>query len=143
MLFVNSAIFVSVIAIYTNNGHRSALTTVRQWSLPAKALASAETVSDLLLPAKTIVHDKWLPAESVRMILLPAKTLKEAQSYSLSRKPFLQIVDFKGSKRLRTIAVEATNDGLSWQEAKIGRPVYTLCYLGFLHWMECAFHTET
>ena len=89
MLFVNSAIFVSAIARYTNSAHRSALTTIRQFSLPAKALGSAETVSDPLFPAKTTVHDKWLPAESVRMILLPAKTLKEAQSYSLSRKPCL------------------------------------------------------
>ena len=38
-------------------------------------LASAETVRDLLLPAKTTVHEKWLPAETVRVILLPAETV--------------------------------------------------------------------
>ena len=36
-------------------------------------LASPETVHDLLLPAKTTVHEKWLPAETVRVILLPAE----------------------------------------------------------------------
>ena len=38
-------------------------------------LASAETVHDLLLPAETTIHEKWLPAETVRVILLPAETL--------------------------------------------------------------------
>ena len=41
----------------------------------ASYLASAETVHDLLLPAETTVHEKWLPAETVRVILLPAETL--------------------------------------------------------------------
>ena len=35
-------------------------------------LASAETVRDLLLPAETAVHEKWLPAETVRDLLFPA-----------------------------------------------------------------------
>ena len=39
-------------------------------------LASAETVHDLLLPAKTTIHEKWLPAETVSVILLPAKEAK-------------------------------------------------------------------
>ena len=53
-------------------------------------LASAETVHDLLLPAETIVHEKWLPAETVRVILLPAKTLSRKQNHtdSLCRKLF-------------------------------------------------------
>ena len=38
-------------------------------------LASAQTICDLLLPAETIVHEKWLPAETVRVILLPVETL--------------------------------------------------------------------
>ena len=38
-------------------------------------LASAETVRDLLLPAETTVHEKWLPAETVRVIQLPAESL--------------------------------------------------------------------
>ena len=58
-------------------------------------LASTKTVCDLLLPAETAVHDKWLPAESVPMTLLPAE-------------------------------VKVQYDGQSWQEAKIGRLVYTL-----------------
>ena len=33
-------------------------------------LTSAETVCDILLPAETTVHDKWLPAETIRVILL-------------------------------------------------------------------------
>ena len=37
--------------------------------------ASAETVRDLLLPAETTVHEKWLPAGTVRVILLPVETL--------------------------------------------------------------------
>ena len=36
--------------------------------------ASAVTVSDLLLPAKTVVHKKWLPAQTVCVILLPAES---------------------------------------------------------------------
>ena len=37
-------------------------------------LASAKTVCNLLFPAGTAVHDKWLPEESVCVIWLPAKT---------------------------------------------------------------------
>lgn len=44
---------------------------------------SAETVLDLLPSAETVLHDKWLLAESVLLILLPAKTVS-----ALSRKPF-------------------------------------------------------
>ena len=53
-------------------------------------LASAETVRDLLLPAETTAHEKWLPAETVRVILLPAETLDRKQNYtdSLCRKIF-------------------------------------------------------
>ena len=51
-------------------------------------LASAETVRDLLLPAETTVHKKWLPAETVHVILLPAKTLGRKLNHkdSLCRK---------------------------------------------------------
>ena len=53
-------------------------------------LASAETVRDLLLPAETTVHEKWLPIETVRVILLPAETLgrKLDHTDSLCRKLF-------------------------------------------------------
>ena len=52
--------------------------------------ASAETVRDLLLPAETTVHKKWLPAETVCVILLPAETLRRKQNHtdSLCRKLF-------------------------------------------------------
>ena len=53
-------------------------------------LASSETVRDLLLPAETTVHEKWLPAETVRVILLPVETIgrKLKQTDSLCRKLF-------------------------------------------------------
>ena len=53
-------------------------------------LASAETVCDLLLPAETTLHKKWLPAETVRVILLPAETLgrKLNHRHSLCRMLF-------------------------------------------------------
>ena len=53
-------------------------------------LASAKTVRDLLPPAKTNVHEKWLPAETVRVILIPAETLGRKQNHtdSLCRKLF-------------------------------------------------------
>ena len=47
-------------------------------------LASAETVRDLFLSAETVVHEKWLPAETVRVILIPAKTRQEAKSQGQS-----------------------------------------------------------
>ena len=47
-------------------------------------LASAVTVCDLLLPAETTVHKKWLPAETVHVILLPAETQQEAKSHAQS-----------------------------------------------------------
>ena len=52
--------------------------------------ASAEAVYDLLLPAETIIHEKWLHAETVRVILLPAKTLHRKLNHmdSLCRKLF-------------------------------------------------------
>ena len=45
-------------------------------------LASAETVCDLLLPAETTVHEKWLPAETARVILLPAKSLSRKLNHT-------------------------------------------------------------
>ena len=47
-------------------------------------LASAETVRDLLLPAETTVHEKWLPAETVCEILLPAQTLSGKLNHTYS-----------------------------------------------------------
>ena len=43
-------------------------------------LAFAETVLDLLLPAETTVHEKWLPAETVRVFLLPAESPAEKEA---------------------------------------------------------------
>ena len=47
-------------------------------------LASAKTVCDLLLPAETTIHEKWLPAETVHVILLPAESRQEAESHGQS-----------------------------------------------------------
>ena len=51
-------------------------------------LASVETARDLLLPAETTVHEKWLPAGTVRVILLLALGRKVNHTDSLCRKPF-------------------------------------------------------
>ena len=50
--------------------------------------ASAETVRDLLLPAETTIHEKWLPVQTVQVILLPAETLGRKLNHmdSLCRK---------------------------------------------------------
>ena len=45
-------------------------------------LASAETVRDLLLPAETTFHEKWLPAETVRVILLLVETLRRKLNHT-------------------------------------------------------------
>ena len=93
---------------------------------------------DLLLPAKTTVHEKWLPAETVCMILLPAHTYRNTDS--LCRKPFTK---YNSLGRKQEIT-EAKYDGQSLQEAKISWLVYTLWGLevffetgvrdGFLKW---------
>ena len=44
--------------------------------------ASTETDCDLLLPAETTVHEKWLPAETVRVILLPGQTLSRKLNHT-------------------------------------------------------------
>ena len=51
--------------------------------------ASAETVRDLLLPSKTTVYKKWLPAENVLVIVLSAEAQQEADSHRLSKKPLI------------------------------------------------------
>ena len=53
-------------------------------------LASAKTVHDLLLPAKTTIQEKWSFAETISVILLPAKTLGRKLNHtdSLCRKLF-------------------------------------------------------
>ena len=78
-------------------------------------LASAETVHDLLLPAETTVHKKWLLAETVRVILLPAKTLGRKLNHmdSLCRK---LITKHNSLGRKQEIA-EAKYNGQSLQEA--------------------------
>ena len=71
-------------------------------------LASAETVRNLLLPAETTVHEKWLPAETVRVILLPAETRTvSAGSYLPSTSVSA------GSRSSRTVSAEAKHDGKS------------------------------
>ena len=75
-------------------------------------MASAEVVRDLLLPAETTVHEKWLPAEIVRAILLPAETLGRKLNHmdSLCRKLFTkhnslgrkqEIADSLGGSQIR------------------------------------------
>ena len=63
-------------------------------------LASAETVRDLLLPAETTVHEKWLLAETVRVILLPVETLDRKLNHteSLCRKLFPKHNSLGGSQ---------------------------------------------
>ena len=82
-------------------------------------LASAETVRDLLLPAETTVHEKWLPAETVRVILLPAETLGRKLNHtdSLFAGSYLPCTKVKAeSKRSRPVSAEVKNVGLSLQE---------------------------
>ena len=64
----------------------------------------AETVCDMLLPAKTTVCEKWLPAETVGMIMLPVERLSTKQNHAdrLGRKPFIMA----GSKILLTVLAE-------------------------------------
>ena len=82
-------------------------------------MASAEAVHDLLLPAETTVHEKWLPAETVRVILLPAETLgRKLITRTVSAGNYLpSITVLAGSKRSRTVSGEAKYDGQSLQEA--------------------------
>ncbi|MEW8548154.1 MAG: hypothetical protein AB2693_32020 [Candidatus Thiodiazotropha sp.] len=91
-------------------------------------MASTETVCDLLLPAETFVHVKWLPAETLFVILLPAEILGKKQTHAdrLCRKPFFadgslsrkqEIVDSLGGSQIYR---------QSLKEAKIGGLVYTL-----------------
>ena len=84
-------------------------------------MASTENVRDLLLPAETTVHEKWLPAKTVRVILLPAETLggKLNHTDSLCRKLFTKhnslgrkqeiANSLGGSKILRTISAGSEN----------------------------------
>ena len=75
-------------------------------------MASAQTVSDLLLPAEATIHEKWLPAETVCVNLLPAETLGRKQNHtdSLCRKLFTKhnslgrkqkIMDSLGGSQIR------------------------------------------
>ena len=70
-------------------------------------LASAETVSDLLLPAETGVRGKRLSAGS----------------------HFLRTVVMEGTKRLPIVSEEAKYDRQPPQEEKTGRLVCSLCAL--------------
>ena len=91
--------------------------------------ASAETVRDLLLPAETTVHEKWLPAETVLVILLPAERVSAGSriTWTVSEGSYFPSTTVSaGSKRLWTVSAEAKYDGQSLQEAKIGGLVYTL-----------------
>ena len=93
-------------------------------------LVSAETVRDLLLPADTTVHEKWLPAETVHVTLLPAETVHVTllPAETLGRTLITWIVSTgsyllstkvsAGSKTLRTVSAETKYNGQSLQEAK-------------------------
>ena len=91
-------------------------------------LASAETVCDLLLPAETPIHEKWLVAETVHVILLPAETLSRKLSHmdSLSRKLFTEHSSLGRKQEITDISTETKYDGQSLQKAKISRLIYTL-----------------
>ena len=91
-------------------------------------LASAETVRDLLLPAETTVHEKWLPADTVHVILLPAETFGRRLNHtdSLCRKLFIKYNGLDRKQDIATVSAEAKYDGQSLQEAKISGLVYTL-----------------
>ena len=84
-------------------------------------LASAETVRDLLLPAETTIHEKWLPAETVCVILFPAKTL----SRKLNQKDSLCMKLFTKHKSLQ----EARDRGQSRQKPNM---MDSLCRKGKL-----------
>ena len=91
-------------------------------------LASAETVCDLLLPAQTTGHEKWLPAETVCVILLPAEMLSRKLNHTVSAGSYFPSRSVSaGSKRSLTVSTEAKYDGQSLQGAKISGLVYTLC----------------
>ena len=70
------------------------------YKLICQFLLCAKTVCNLLLPAKTAVHDRRVLAETVCMILLPAATLGEKQNHkdSLHRKPFFILVVLEGKE---------------------------------------------
>ena len=93
-------------------------------------LASAETVRDLLLPAETTGHEKWLPAETVHVILLPAETLGRKLNHmdSLCRKLLTKHNSLGRKQEIATVSADAKYDGQSLQEAKISGLVFTLCY---------------
>ena len=84
------------------------------------------TVRDLLLPAETTVHEKWLPEETVRVILLLAETLGRKLISAGSYFPSTTVS--AGSKRSRTVSAEVKYDGQSLQDAKIDGHVYTVCF---------------
>ena len=72
-----------------HTGYKKSLSVFTCYQNCLSYLASAETVHDLLLPAKTAGNDKRLPAGPVRMILLPADTLSRKHNHpdSLRSKP--------------------------------------------------------
>ena len=76
------------------------------------SLASAETVPDLLLPAETTIHEKWLPPETVPVILLPSETLSRKLNHtdSLCRK-LVTKHNSLGRKQEITVSAEAKYDG--------------------------------
>ena len=84
-------------------------------------LASPKTIRDLLLPAETTVHKKWLPAETVRVIQLPADTLGRKLNHtdSLCRKLFIKYNSLRRKQEIADSLAEAKYDGQSLQEAKI------------------------
>ena len=76
-------------------------------------LAFAETVCDLLLPAETTFHEKWLPAETVCVILLHAETLGRKLNHrdSLCRKLFTKHNSLGRKQEITEVSAEAKYDG--------------------------------
>ena len=97
-------------------------------------LASAEYVRDLLLPAETIVNEKWLPTETVRMILFPAETLcrKLNHTDSLCRKLLPSTTVWAGSKSSRTVSAEAKYDRQLCKKRELADS-FTPCVTLLLH----------
>ena len=100
-------------------------------------LACAETVDNLLLPAETVVHNKWLPAESISMIPFLLKRLVRNKSHGQSQQeaipPVPPDISVGRKQDITDILGGAKYDGQPRQEANIGSPVSAvgcLCMYG-------------
>ena len=93
-------------------------------------MASANTVSNLLLRSKITINEKWLPAETACMILLPTESLGRSRIMgTVVASSYLSPTAISvGKKRLQTVPAEAKYDGQSRQAGISDQVVDTLCY---------------